>query len=128
MIGKRCKATTKNGQPCNFYALVGDEYCFVHSPTKGAERAAARKRGGLNRSTRHRGNPANIPKKVRSLTDVLLVLDYVLQETVGLENGINRSRALTSLAEAYIKALEVSALEERINVLEKAYQTRKETT
>jgi len=65
---------------------------------------------------------------VRSLADVLLVLDYVLQETIELENGINRSRALTSLAEAYIRALEVSALEARINVLEKAYQAREETT
>ena len=119
MIGKRCAAKKKNGEPCTAYALTGDEYCYAHSPARGAERAAARKLGGLNRRTRHNGEACNLPDQVRSLPDVLTILDYVLAETVALENGINRARALIALADSYIRALEVGEFEQRLERLEK---------
>lgn len=105
--------------------MTGKKHCFAHSPAKGAERAAARKLGGLHRQTRHGGNPSNIPEQVRTLADVLLILDYTLKEIAALENGINRGRALIALAEAYIKALQVSELEARIAALEAVQHERK---
>ena len=125
-MSKRCRAITKRGKPCNAFVLKGEEYCFTHSPTKAVERSEARKLGGLHRRTGHKGDIKKVPKKVRTLADVLLVLDYVLQESIWLDNGVSRSRTLISLSETYIKAIEVSALEERIAILERAYQDDKD--
>jgi hypothetical protein len=119
VINKKCKATTKSGRPCNAYALTGEKYCYTHSTARGAERAAARKLGGLHRQTKHYGDPASIPEKIRTLADVLQMLDYVLKEIVGLENGINRARAFIALSEEYINAIKTSEFEARIAALEK---------
>jgi hypothetical protein len=55
---------------------------------------------------------------VKTVDDVLAVLDYTMAEMLVQENGIVRARALISLALAYLKGLEVGELEERLEAIE----------
>lgn len=117
-MGVKCKATRNNGQPCEGYTLAKSEYCYAHDPTRAAERAAARKLGGLNRRTPHGGDPAGLPRQIRTLADVLSVLDYTLAETLVLENGIARGRLLVAICGELINAISNGDLAERVAALE----------
>ena len=118
MSGKICQASKKSGDPCGAYALSSGEFCFVHDPQKSAERAAARKLGGLRRRAGHGGDPAGVPGKVRTLADVLEVLDYVLAEALALENGVQRGRLLVAICGEFINAIETGEMETRLAALE----------
>jgi hypothetical protein len=119
-----CKATTKDGQPCGGWAGASG-YCFMHDPARGADRAIARRRGGLNRRAAHGGNPVNVPDQVRSLQDVLAVLDFALGEALVLENSIARGRLLVAMAGTFIEAIKIGEMEARISALEALYDKSK---
>ena len=126
MAGKKCKATAANGEPCGAWAQGSGEYCYTHDPARGTERAAARKLGGLHRSVGHGGDPAKIPARVRTLADVLSLLDYVKDEAIPLENSIQRARLLVALAAEYTNAIKVGELESRMASLEQALKLRED--
>jgi len=123
-MAKQCKANTKKGERCpNPASLNG--YCFTHDPARGVERAQARKQGGLNRRAAHGAiDSSALPAKVRTLADVLTVLDYALAEAVPLENGVQRGRLLVSIAYAFIEAVKTGELEQRIAAIEAALKVR----
>lgn len=114
----KCKAKTKEGIPCQMAAQKGERYCFTHSPSSGAKRAKAHSIGGHHRRIGHAGDVSALPANIRSVDDVMLLLDYTLKETLPQENGINRARVLISLSAAYLSALSVGELEKRIEILE----------
>lgn len=122
-MGIKCKATTASGEACAGYALAGGVYCYTHDPARAAERAAARKKGGHNRQTPHRGEYSG-PQQVRSLADVLQVLDYTLSETLALENGITRGRLLVAICAEYTNAIKTGELENRLQALEGILKAR----
>lgn len=120
----KCKAKTTNGQPCQAQAITGSKFCFTHDPASGAARAKARKAGGQRNRTPHAGNPENIPAKVRTIEDVLTVLDYSLAETLPLENSIQRGRLLVAICGAFIEAIKTGELESRLAAIESALKAR----
>jgi hypothetical protein len=120
----KCKAKTTTGQPCKAQAIKGGKFCFIHDPTQGKKRAAARKRGGQRRRTPHAGNPEFIPAQVRTIDDVLKVLDYALAEAMPLENSVQRGRLLVSIAGAFVEVIKVGELESRLEAIESALKLR----
>lgn len=122
---KQCGAKNKRGEPCNASAN-GNGFCFTHDATKGKERAEARRRGGLQRITPHVADAALVPKETRTITGVMIILDYALQESLALPNGIQRGRLLVSIAHGYIEALKVGEMEQRLEAVETALKMRKE--
>lgn len=72
----------------------------------------------------HAGNVAKLPASVRSLDDVLSVLDYSLAETMPLENSIQRGRLLVAIAGAFIEAIKTGELESRLAAIESALKAR----
>ena len=116
---KRCKAKTKTGAPCSASAGA-DGFCNFHSPALGAARAEGRKRGGARHRVPHSGDANSIPREVRTLQDVLAVLDYTLAEAVPMENSVQRLRALVAICGAYVDAIKVGELEARLTALEAA--------
>lgn len=123
---KCCRAKTKSGQPCpNKPSASG--YCFTHDPARGKERAEAHKRGGARNRVPHNGNADAIPPRVRTLQDVLCVLDYVKDETLVMENSVQRARLLVALAHAFIEAIKEGELEARVEAIERALKLRDET-
>ena len=115
-----CKATTKKGEPCRGWAGE-DGYCFAHSPRRSKARALARKKGGYNRRAAPRGDPDQVPVKIRTMEDVLTLLDFTTAETLTQENSIARTRALVALAGAYTAAILKGELEARVSALEERY-------
>jgi len=124
MTNTKCKAKTTNGQPCQAQAIKGEKFCFIHSPTQGAARAKARKKGGERNRTPHAGNPETIPASVRTIDDVLKVLDYALAESMPLENSIQRGRLIVAIASAFVEAIKTGELESRLAAIESALKAR----
>lgn len=120
----QCQATRRNGEPCNGSANESG-FCFTHNPNFSKERAVARRKGGLQKAAPHFADESRIPKQIRSIESVFTILDYTLQETIGLSNGIQRGRLLVSIAHGYIEALKVGEIEERLEAIETVMRLRK---
>lgn len=121
---RQCRTIKRNGEPCQ--AAAGDQgFCFMHDQSRDAEKAAARRKGGLQRLTPSVADKSLVPARVRSIESVLLVLDYALLETLALSNGIQRGRLLVSITHGYIEALKTGELEQRLDAIEHALRLRK---
>lgn len=125
MSKKQCQAKNKRGVPCNASASETG-FCFTHDVSKGKERAIARRNGGLQRITPHVADVEKVPKQIRSIEAVLCVLDYALEETFALSNGVQRGRLLVSISHCYIEALKTGELEARLEAIEQALKIRKD--
>lgn len=110
--------------PCNASASENG-FCFTHDATKGKERAIARRNGGLQRITPHVADASIVPKETRTIEGAMIILDYALQESLILQNSIQRGRLLVSIAHGYIEALKVGEMEQRLEAIEMALKLRK---
>ena len=93
-------------------------YCFAHDPERATEAAEARRLGGLRR--RKEGTIAvayDLPG-LDTVAGIRRLLDIVVTDGVGMDNGIPRLRALISTAVAATNLLKVGEFEERLAALE----------
>jgi hypothetical protein len=97
----------------------------MHDATKGRERAEARRNGGLSTKKPHYAEVSLIPTDIRSTASVFAILKYALEESVILDNSVQRGRLLVSIAHACLEALKVGELENRLDALETALRLRK---
>lgn len=88
-------------------------------------KALARRAGGLATKKPHFADAELLPNNVRRIDDVLAVLDYTLQETIGLDNSIQRGRLMVSIVHGFIEALKVGELEQRLESIEAVLKIRK---
>ncbi|MGI8757429.1 MAG: hypothetical protein ACR2MB_16545 [Acidimicrobiales bacterium] len=123
MSKKQCQEKNKSGEPCGASANETG-FCFTHDATKGKERAIARRKGGLQRITPHVADASILPEETRSIKDVMIILDYALQESLVLPNTIQRGRLLVSIAHGFIEALKVGEMEERLEAVEMTLKLR----
>lgn len=121
---KLCQANNKQGEKCKAYASGGGGFCFTHDATRGRERAIARRNGGLATKQPHYADASVLPSSIRKIEDVLIVLDYALQESIGLDNSIQRGRLIVSIAHGFIEALKVGELEQRLEAVEMTLKLR----
>ncbi len=124
MSKKQCQATKRDGEPCNASASETG-FCFTHDATKGKERAIARRNGGLKRITPHVADASLVTKETRTIKDVMIILDYALQESLVLSNSIQRGRLLVSIAHGFIEALKVGEMEQRLEAVEMTLKMRR---
>jgi hypothetical protein len=114
MTANRCQAITQEGTPCQAYALAGSDYCFHHDPARAAERRQARSKGGRARHGRHIGPVGQAePVVLDTMADVATLLERAINETLQLENSIQRARTLGYLANLYVKALKMTPFSQR---------------
>lgn len=120
LMRRRCAIPRADGQPCEMAPLVDRPYCFSHDPERAAEAAEARRLGGLRR--RKEGTIAvayDLPG-LDTVAGIRRLLDIVVTDGVGMENGIARLRALISTAVAATNLLKVGEFEDRLARLEAA--------
>jgi hypothetical protein len=118
VIRRRCAYAKTDGDPCQMAPLRDRPYCFAHDPERAAEAAEARRLGGLRR--RKEGTIAvayDLPG-LDSVAGIRRLLDIVVTDGIGLDNGIPRLRALISTAVAATNLLKVGEFEERLAALE----------
>jgi hypothetical protein len=120
LIKRRCAYAKADGEPCAMAPLHDRPYCFAHDPERAAEAAEARRLGGLRR--RKEGTIAvayDLPG-LDTVAGIRRLLDIVVTDGVGMDNGIPRLRVLISTATAATNLLKVGELEERLAALEAA--------
>jgi hypothetical protein len=120
VIRRRCTYAKADGQPCGMAPLIDRPYCFAHDPERAAEAAEARRLGGLRR--RKEGTIAvayDLPG-LDSVAGIRRLLDIVVTDGVGMDNGIPRLRVLISTATAATNLLKVGELEQRLAAVEAA--------
>jgi hypothetical protein len=105
-------------------APLVDRPYFSHDPERAAEAAEARRLGGLRR--RKEGTIAvayDLPG-LDTVVGIRRLLEIVVTDGVGLDNGIARLRVLISTAVAAMNLLKVGEFEERLAHLEAAVGSR----
>jgi len=124
VIRRRCAYAKTDGEPCAMAPLHERPYCFAHDPERAAEAAEARRLGGLRR--RKEGTIAvayDLPG-LDTVAGIRRLLDIVVTDGIGLDNGIPRLRALISTAVAATNLLKVGEFEERLAALEASIDRR----
>src|ERR1035437_1494301 len=118
VMRRRCVFPRSDGQPCQMAPQHDRPCCFAHDPERATEAAEARRLGGLRR--RKEGTIAvayDLPG-LDTVVGIRRLLDIVVTDGVGLDNGIPRLRVLISTAVAAMNLLKVGELEERLAALE----------
>jgi len=117
----RCSATAKSGARCQGKALPGLLFCWWHEPSKAQERTAARAKGGHARHGRKIGSTGRRGGvRITCAADTLPVVADAINDLLGLEVSISRSRAIGYLAGVVCNVYETTDLTERIEGLERA--------
>ena len=117
---RRCGFPRSDGQPCQMPPQHERPFCFSHDPERAAEAAEARRLGGLRR--RKEGTIAvayDLPG-LDTVVGIRRLLDIVVTDGVGMDNGIPRLRVLISTATAATNLLKVGELEDRLAAVEAA--------
>jgi len=121
MLARRqCTFVMPDGRACRAGPQRDRPFCFAHDPERTTEAAEARRLGGLRR--RREGTIAvayDLPG-LDSVEGIRRLLDIVVTDGLGLENGIARLRVLIATATAATKLLETGELEDRLAAIEAA--------
>ncbi len=118
VVRRQCAFQLPGGKPCRAAPLLDSEFCFMHSPERVKERQDARRLGGLRRRRESTISVAYQFESLSNLDGIRRVVEVAIIDTLSLDNGVARNRALASLALVALKTLEVGNLEERIAALE----------
>jgi hypothetical protein len=127
LIRRACAYAKADGQPCRMAPLVDRPYCFAHDPERAEEAAEARRLGGLRRKKEGTIAVAYDLPGLDTVAGIRRLLDIVVTDGVGMENGIARLRVLIAAATAATKLLETGELEDRIAALEEAQRRGAQT-
>ncbi|MGO9180783.1 MAG: hypothetical protein ACLQHS_16200 [Candidatus Limnocylindrales bacterium] len=126
VMRRRCGIPRSDGQPCQMAPQHERPYCFAHDPERAAEAAEARRMGGLRR--RKEGTIAvayDLPG-LDTVAGIRRLVDIVVIDGIGLDNGIARLRVLIAAASTAISLLKVGELEDRMAALEAAQRRDEE--
>src|SRR5665811_928725 len=119
MVARRsCTFVMPDGRACRAGPQRDRPFCFAHDPERAEEAAEARRLGGLRR--RKEGTIAvayDLPG-LDSVAGIRRLLDVVVTDGVGLDNGIARLRVLIAATAAATNLLKVGEFEERLAALE----------
>ena len=119
MVARRsCTFVMPDGRACRAGPQRDRPFCFAHDPERAEEAAEARRLGGLRR--RKEGTIAvayDLPG-LDTVAGIRRLLDVVVTDGIGLENGIARLRVLISATAAATNLLKVGEFEERLAALE----------
>ncbi len=117
---RRCCHHPKNGALCKANAQIESPYCFFHDPALDAERAEARKAGGIAR-TRKVVLPTDLSiRPLRTADDVAVLLGETINQVRRGEIDLRVSNAIGYLSGILLSAIEKRSFEARLAALEAA--------
>jgi hypothetical protein len=121
----QCTYKNKDGKQCKANAMKNSEYCFFHSQEHEGELKVAQARGGkANAITVQNPMP---PMTIKSAQDVVLLLEDTINQVRAGELDVKIGNCIGVLSGHLIKALEVTSVTNRIEVIERAILERKTT-
>ena len=101
-----------------------EPHCFWHAPDTAEEAAEARRLGGLHRRKKKTIAAIYGLGGLRTIEDLLALLETITIETFVLENSIARNRTVGGFLTIGAKLLEVGEFAERLAALEAAIKPR----
>jgi len=115
---KKCKHIKDDGTACGAFSMAGQEYCYLHNPDiSDSEKKQGQTRGGANRAL-----VITEPMPAMTLTTpkdaVLLIAETINQVRAG-QLDIRVANCLGVLAGHFLKALEVSQLNDKVEFIER---------
>ena len=115
----RCKGTNRDEQPCSAHVYEGEEWCRWHDPSREADRAEWRRRGGKAKSNVARAR-RRMAGQVMSINDLDALLCAALQQVADgtMEPGVGT--AMASMARTITGIRTASDCERRLADLEHA--------
>jgi hypothetical protein len=125
VVPRTCKAKRDNGESCGAAPLREEEFCLFHHPDHAEDAHEARRLGGQRRRRERIVSGTYDFAGLDSIPKVRRLVEVAVLDTLGLENSINRSRALAYLAQVAAKLLETGEFEERLEALESVMEPRK---
>ena len=115
-----CAATKSDGQPCRAAPLRDGTLCFLHAPDRAEDAAKAQHAGGIRRRREGTLGVVYDLQGLETAAGIRRVLEIALDDALGLDPGIGRSRILVAVANAAMKLLDTAEHEARIEALEGA--------
>jgi hypothetical protein len=100
LIRRACAYAKADGQPCAMAPLRDRPYCFAHDPERAEEAAEARRLGGLRRRREGTVSVAYDLPGLDTVPGIRRILEIVVTDGVGLDNGVARLRTLIAAAVA----------------------------
>ncbi len=91
-----CESLNASGLPCGMRPLVGERWCWSHSPDQRSAANDARRKGG-SRSRGSDASPVPDDLDVASLPGRMELVAFALHQTFEQANTPARSRALAAL-------------------------------
>jgi len=113
-----CAATKANGQPCRAAPLRDAAYCFLHDPDRAEDAAKARQAGGIRRRREGTLGVVYDLQGLETVAGIRRVLEIVLDDALGLDPGVGRSRILIAVVNAATKLLDTGEHDARLEALE----------
>ena len=120
MLVRRCAGRKADGSACRAAPRRDARYCFLHDPASAEQSADAQRLGGQRRRREVTIAAAYDLPGVRSIDDLLRLVEIAVLDVLGLENSIARARLLLTAATTGAKLLETADLEARVATLEAA--------
>ena len=115
----QCRHIKADGSRCRANVRHGSHYCFFHDPDSSAEREAARRNGGRERSRRATVLPADTSdRRLTSAADVTGLLAETINQVRRGEIEPRISNAIGYLADILLRAKEKDETEQRLARLE----------
>ncbi len=111
----KCIYKKSNGEQCKSYAMRNSKFCFTHNPDTKRERASAVSKGGKS----PRKNYLNLkPVKIKNPKQVVTLLEDTINKVRGGDMDIRVANCIGYLSGHIIKAIEISDLEKRLEIME----------
>lgn len=120
----KCEFIKTDGTKCEAHAVKGSEFCYFHNPDiSDEEKREAQSNGGKTKALRI-NEP--LPELALTMPDhaVLLIADTISRVRAGTLD-IRTANCLGFLSDKFLKAFEVSQLNDRVEVIERVILERK---
>jgi len=121
---RTCKAKTDKGDPCRALPMRESDFCVFHDPEHADVVAQARSAGGQRRKREATLATAYDFQGLTSIDEIRRLVEVAAYDALGLDNSINRVRALGYLAQVATSLLEKGELADRVEALEAAIGPR----
>ena len=118
---KKCKVVKPNGKKCNAWAMEDNDLCFTHNPEVKEERLLANQKGGL--TPKKNLNPL-APIYLDNPNDVVNLLAETINRVRAGEMDLRVANCIGYLSGHLTKALEVSNIEQKIDLIAKVVLPR----
>lgn len=116
-----CQFVKSSGERCNAKALAQHVFCFSHEPSAAEQKHEAVLKGGqaLKRHTH-----CLPPVRLETIEDAKGLIAMTINEVRGGEIDIKVANCIGFLTNHFVRAYELSDLQKRIDIVEKALETK----